>query len=53
MEDRIAGDRWEEVVMQQSHEIAAYFDREYEKVVQTMYERLVHQRCRREPRIPS
>jgi glycosyltransferase involved in cell wall biosynthesis len=34
-------DRWEEVVMQQSHEIAAYFDREYERVVQTMYQRLV------------
>jgi hypothetical protein len=34
-------DRWEEVVMQQSQEIAAYFDREYEKIVQTMYHRLV------------
>jgi glycosyltransferase involved in cell wall biosynthesis len=33
-------DRWEEVVMQQSREIAAYLERGYERVVQTMYQRL-------------
>lgn len=33
-------DRWEEVVMQQSHEIAAYLERGYERVVQTIYQRL-------------